>query len=150
MTTVCLVGKPDVTLAYELLSRETARDALSTYEIDEPFENAIAVETVSLGAAVSLCNDLKWYRDRFVAESLVRDPSVDPDEWLSAALARRVRDGEVPPEQTDRRLAVFGVRDGRLVDPRYVLREQGSVPEREGDDVEGTVVVRVTAEEFDG
>ncbi|MFA9516005.1 DUF5804 family protein [Halopenitus sp. H-Gu1] len=148
MTTVCLVGDPTVTLAYELLSRETAREALSTYEIEEPFENALAVETVSLGAAVSLCNDLKWYRDRFVAESLVRDPSIDADEWLSADLAGLVRDGDVPPEETDRRLKIFGVRDGELVDPEYVLREQGTVPERDRDDLEGTVVVRVTEAEF--
>jgi len=40
VTRVCLLGDPDVNLTYELLSRETARDALATYEIEEPFENS--------------------------------------------------------------------------------------------------------------
>ena len=52
MTRVCLLGDPDVELSYELLSRETARDALATYDIEEPFANSVAVDTVSLGAAV--------------------------------------------------------------------------------------------------
>jgi len=78
VTRVCLLGDPDVNLTYELLSRETARDALATYEIEEPFENSVAVDTVSLGAAVSLLNDLNWYLVRFVDEALVREPSVSP------------------------------------------------------------------------
>ena len=68
MTRVCLVGSEDVTLQYELLSRETSREALATYDLYEPFENAVGVETVSLGAAVALLNDLDWYLTRFVDE----------------------------------------------------------------------------------
>ncbi|WP_280536153.1 DUF5804 family protein [Halopenitus sp. POP-27] len=148
MTQVCLVGDPAVSLAYELLSRETAREALSTYEITEPFANSIAVETVSLGAAVSLCNDLNWYLVRFVRETLIRDPSIDAEEWLSRDLARQVRDGEVRPEETDRRLELFGVVDGELVDPVFKRRERGTVPEHDRDDLDGTVVVRVSEAEF--
>jgi hypothetical protein len=150
MTQVCLVGDPAVSLAYELLSRETAREALSTYEITEPFANSLAVETVSLGAAVSLCNDLNWYLVRFVRETLIREPSIDAEEWLSRDLARQVRDGEVRPEETDRRLKLFGVVDGELVDPRYVTREQGTTPDHGRDDLDGTVVVRVSEAEFSG
>ncbi len=87
MTRVCLLGEPDVTLQYELLSRETAREALATYDITTPFENSVAVDTVSLGAAVSLCNDLDWYLVRFVDTALVLEPSVSTDEWLSRDLA---------------------------------------------------------------
>ncbi|SEH43555.1 hypothetical protein SAMN05192561_1011047 [Halopenitus malekzadehii] len=148
MTQVCLVGDPAVSLAYELLSRETAREALSTYEITEPFANSIAVETVSLGAAVSLCNDLNWYLVRFVRETLIRDPSIDAEEWLSRELARQVRDGEVRPEETDQRLELFGVVDGELVDPVFKRRERGTVPEHDRDDLDGTVVVRVSDSEF--
>ena len=36
MPRVCLLGATDVTLRYELLSRETAREALATYELSEP------------------------------------------------------------------------------------------------------------------
>ena len=150
MTRVCLLGDPDVELSYELLSRETARDALATYEIEEPFENSVAVDTVSLGAAVSLLNDLDWYLVRFVDEALVLEPSVATDEWLSRDLAREVRDGDVPPEETDQRLKVFGLVDGRPVEPLFVRRRQGETPEYDLRDVDETVVVRVSEAEFSG
>ncbi|WP_281194033.1 DUF5804 family protein [Halorubrum sp. F4] len=150
MTRVCLLGESDVSLSYELLSRETAREALATYEIAEPFANSVAVDTVSLGAAVSLLNDLDWYLVRFVAEAIVLDPSVSGSEWLSRDLAREVRDGEVPPEETDQRLKVFGVVDGEPVEPLFVRRTQGEIPEYDLRDVEETLVVRVSETEFSG
>ncbi|ELZ44665.1 hypothetical protein C463_06892 [Halorubrum californiense DSM 19288] len=150
MTRVCLLGDPDVELSYELLSRETARDALATYDIEEPFENSVAVDTVSLGAAVSLLNDLDWYLVRFVEEALVLEPSVATDQWLSRDLAREVRDGDVPPEETDQRLKVFGLVDGRPVEPLFVRRRQGETPEYDLRDVDETVVVRVSESEFSG
>ncbi|GAB3699197.1 DUF5804 family protein [Halorubrum pallidum] len=148
MTRVCLLGDPAVDLTYELLSRETARDALATYDIEEPFANSLAVDTVSLGAAVSLLNDLNWYLVRFVDEAIVREPSISTDEWLSRDLARAVRDGAIPPEETDQRLKVFGLVDGEPVDPRYVRRTQGDTPTYDGADE--TLVVRVSESEFDG
>jgi hypothetical protein len=150
VTRVCLLGDPDVNLTYELLSRETARDALATYDIEEPFANSLAVDTVSLGAAVALLNDLNWYLVRFVDEALVREPSISTDEWLSRDLAREVRDGAVPPEETDQRLKVFGLVDGRPVEPLYVRRKQGETPEYDLRDVDETVIVRVSESEFSG
>jgi len=147
---VCLLGDPDVNLTYELLSRETARDALATYDIEEPFANSLAVDTVSLGAAVALLNDLNWYLVRFVDEAIVREPSISTDEWLSRDLAREVRDGAVPPEETDQRLKLFGLVDGRPVEPLYVRRKQGETPEYDLRDVEETVIVRVSESEFSG
>ena len=150
MTRVCLLGDPDVNLTYELLSRETARDALATYDIEEPYANSLAVDTVSLGAAVALLNDLNWYLVRFVDEALVREPSISTDEWLSRDLAREVRDGAVPPEETDQRLKVFGLVEGRPVEPLYVRRKQGKTPEYDLRDVDETVIVRVSESEFSG
>jgi hypothetical protein len=150
VTRVCIVGDEDVNLRYELLSRETSRAALATYDLDEPFANAIAVDTVSLGAAVSLLNDLNWYLVRFADRAFVRDPSIDPEEWLSRDLARKVRDGTLGPEETDEYAAVFGVVDGALVEPMYVSRVDGDLPDYDLRDVDETVVVRLTAAEFDG
>jgi len=150
VTRVCLLGDSAVDLTYELLSRETARDALATYDIEEPFANSLAVDTVSLGAAVSLLNDLNWYLVRFVDEAIVREPSISADEWLSRDLAREVRDGAVPPEETDQRLKVFGLVDGEPVDPRYARRTQGETPAHDREDADGTLVVRVSESEFDG
>ena len=128
MTRVCILGKEDTDVRRELLSRETAREALSTYELAAPFRNSVAVDTVSLGAAVSLLNDLNWYLVRFADGALVLEPSISDSEWLS-------RDLE----------------DGKLVEPLYVKRdEDGEVPEYDLRDVEETVVVRVSADEFGG
>ncbi len=149
MTRVCLVGAPDVNVQYELLSRETAREALSTYELRQPFDNSMAMDTVSLGAAVSLMNDLDWYLTRFVDLALVLEPSVSDEEWLSRGLAAQVRDGEVPPAETRDLVAVYGVEDGRLVEPMYVTPVDGELPAYDLRDVEETVVVRVARGEFE-
>jgi hypothetical protein len=150
VTRVCLLGADDVDVQYELLSRETAREALSTYERHAPFENSLAVDTVSLGAAVSLCNDLNWYLVRFVDLAMVREPSISGTEWLSRSLATAIRDGEVDPAETGERLAVYGVDDGRVVEPMYVTRRpDGTIPDYDLRDVTGTVAVRVTDAEFD-
>lgn len=157
MTRVCLVGSPDVELRAELRSRETAREALATYDLREPYRNALALDTISLGAAVALLNDLNWYLVRFADESLVRDPSISDTEWLSRDLAAAVRDGEVRPAETEHLLKVYGVErpdDGglpRLVEPMYVTRTDdagGDIPEYDLRDVAETVVVRVTEREF--
>jgi hypothetical protein len=143
-----LVGSDDVDLRYELLSRETARAALATYDLHEPFANAVAVDTVSLGAAVALLNDLNWYLVRFADYALVREPSVSTDEWLSRDLAERVRDGDLPPEATDRLLRIHGLDGDELVEPMFATRVDGAVPEYDLRDVDDTLVVRVTDDEF--
>jgi hypothetical protein len=161
VTEVCLVGDPDSELKFELLSRETAREALSTYDLRQPFENSLAVSTVSLGAAVSLCNDLNWYIVRFVDDVLVREPSVDDEEWLSRDLATAIRDGDVDDADTGEYLKVYGLSTVEptpenpnpsgppsLVEPLYVSRTDGEIPEYDLQDVDETVVVRVTADEF--
>lgn len=161
MTRVCLVGEAETNLQYELLSRETARDALAAYEITEPFENTLAVETVSLGAAVSLLNDLDWYLIRFVADAFVREPSISGEEWLSRDLATAIRNDELEPADSGRFLRVYGIeepqREGdsggevggqRLVEPMLVTRTGAEIPDYDLRDVERTLVVRVTESEF--
>jgi hypothetical protein len=148
MTRVCLVGDEDVELRYELVSRETAREALATYDLTAPYENTVALETVSLGAAVSILNDLQWYLARFVEASLVFEPSISDEEWLSRALASSIRDGECSPDESGRYLKVFGVNDGRLLEPMFVARTGPGLPEYDLHEVDGTLVVRVTETEF--
>jgi hypothetical protein len=168
MTRVCLLGDDDVNLEYELLSRETSRNALATYDLREPYDNAVALETVSLGAAVSLLNDLNWYLVRFVDDVLVLEPSVSEAEWLSRGVATAVRDDELGAEETDRFLKIYGVeqqgsdgaeghedeeiqqdRPPKLVEPMYVTRTGPDLPKYDLRDVEETVTVRVTKAEFE-
>lgn len=148
MTEVCLLGPEDANIRAELLAYETARSALRPYDLTEPFENAIAVETVSLGAAMSLLNDLDWYLARVAKEVFVRDPSISADEWLSRDLARAVRTGDIDPEATDSYLKVYGLEDGRLVEPMFVTRRDGEIPTYDLRDVSETVLVRVSDDEF--
>lgn len=150
MTTVCIVGSADTDLRFELLSRETAREALATHDISIPWENTITVETVSLGGAVSLLNDLNWYLVRFAEAAFVKEPSISETEWLSRELAERVRDNEIKSEKTGDSLAVYGVEDGSLVEPMYVARREGEIPEYDLREVEETVVVRIVEDEFGG
>lgn len=155
VTSVCLLGDDDVDLRFELLSRDTSREALSTYDLEQPFVNAVGLETVSLGAAVSLLNDLNWYVVRFAEAAWVRDPSVSETEWLSRSLAEAVRADEVGPEETGEYCRIYGLeRDdptapGRLVEPLYARRTDDELPEYDLREVEETVVVRVTSSEFD-
>lgn len=165
MTRVCLLGTEDVALRQTLLSHQTARNALQTYDIEEPFHNAIAVETVSLGAAVSLLNDLQWYLVRYVRAAMVREPSISETEWLSRDLAVAIRDDEVEPADSGRFLLVYGVvppeadspdeadspserSAPRLVEPMYVTRTDRTIPEYDLRDVSETLRVRVTGAEF--
>ena len=155
MTRVCLVGKDDCDLRYELLSRETSREALATYDLDRPFANSVGLDTISLGAAVSLLNDLNWYLVRFVDFAMVLEPSVSEGEWLSRAMATAVRDGDVTPEESAQYLRMYGVErdeDGteRLVEPMFVARTGRQLPEYDLRDVEETLLVRVTEDEFGG
>lgn len=167
MTRVCLVGTGESSLQYELLSRETAREALASYDIETPFENAIAVDTVSLGAAVALLNDLEWYLVRFVDEALVLEPSLSDTEWLSRDLAGAIRNDSVAPEESGRYLKVYGLEYpmddeageddaggddtgavAALVEPMLVARTGKTIPTYDLREVEETLVVRVTEAEF--
>ncbi|MDS0281429.1 DUF5804 family protein [Haloarcula onubensis] len=164
MAQVCLVGSDDVNLRYELLSRETARNALVTYDLREPFENTLQVETVSLGAAVALLNDLNWYLVRFTDAAFVKVPSISESEWLSRELATAIRDDELGPDETGRFLTVYGVvaadddgdenadvgtdRPPRLVEPMLLTRTGQTIPDYDLREVDETLVVRVTETEF--
>jgi hypothetical protein len=152
MTRVCLVGSADCDLRTALLSRETARNALSTYRLDRPYANTVALETISLGAAVSLLNDLNWYLVRYTDAAFVFESSISEREWLSQDLASAIRSGEVDPGESGRYLMVYGIADdeehSRLVEPMFVTRTGETLPEYDLRDVEDTLVVRVTEEEF--
>ena len=153
MTRVCLVGDDDVDLHAALLASETARNALSSYDLETPYANCVAIDTISIGAAVSLCNDLNWYLRRYAEDALVLEPSVSETEWLSRALATAVRNERVSPEETDTFLRIYGVvaaEDGlpALAEPLLARRVGGETPEYDLRPIDDTLVVRVTAEEF--
>ena len=131
------------------MSFETARQALSTYDLAQPYANALQLETVSLGSAVALLDDLSWYLRRTVSDVFVLEPSISTDEWLSRELATAVREEALTPAETEPLLKVYGIDEGRLVEPMYAERRRdGSVPSYDLREVDGSLVVRVSESAF--
>ena len=150
MTRVCIIGKEEIDLQAELLSRETSREALSSYQLSRPYQNTLTVETISIGSAVSMLNDLNWYLVRFARDALVLEPSVSDTEWLSRKLATEIRDNDIEPEETGHFLKIYGVADDRLVEPMYTQRVTDATPSYDLQEVEETLLVRVMEAEFGG
>lgn len=156
MTEVLVLGKGDGDIRERLLSYDAARAALSQYEIQEPYADTLAVETISLGQAVALLNDLDWYLARVAEEALVREPSIDQEEWLTRPLAEAIRDSDIPPDGSGDHLKIYGIEErevedapGRterhLVEPMFVTRTNRGIPSYDLRDVEETMIVRVPA-----
>ncbi len=153
MTKVGLIGNESAELPGDLLVYETARDAISSYTITEPYENTLVVETISLGAAVSFLNDLEWFLIRLVQDAIVLEPSVSDAEWLSRDIATEIRNLSLEPTESREFLKIYGLlteTDGPsvLVDPMFTRRIDGSVPDYDLRDVSETLTIRVTATEF--
>jgi hypothetical protein len=156
VTEVLLLGRGEGGIREALLAYEAAGAALSQYDLREPYVDTLSLETISLGQAVALLNDLDWYLARVADEALIREPSVDEEEWLARPLAEAIRDGEIPPEGTGDHLKIFGIEErepedapGRverhLVEPMYVTRTNRGIPTYDLRDVEETMLVRVPA-----
>lgn len=146
MTRVRVLGKDEYDLRGELLTSETSREALSTYDfLETRIENAVVVETATLGGALALLNDLDWYLTRYARASEVLEPSVSEEEWLSRRLAERVYEGKIDAEDTDDFYVVRGVSDGELLQPLYSRGEPAEYDLAETDFV---TVTRLDESEF--
>ncbi|MDY7080886.1 MAG: DUF5804 family protein, partial [Halobacteria archaeon] len=120
MTRVRIVGDEAYDLRYELVSSETSREALSTYELlESEIDNTVEFQTASIGSALALLNDLDWYLTRYGRWVEVRDESVSDEEWLSRELATRIYERELEPEETREYFAIRGVKDGETLEPMY-------------------------------
>ena len=149
VTSVRILGKEDVDLRGELLTSETSREALSTYDfLETSIDNAVVIGTATLGGALALLNDIDWYLTRYARATEVLEPSVSEDEWLSRRLAERLyenREEGTNPEETDEFYVVRGVRDGDLLQPLYSRGEPAEYDLAETDSV---TVTRLDETEF--
>jgi len=124
VTRVRILGKEGYDVRGELLSSETSRGALATYDfLDTRIDNAVVVETATIGGALALLNDLDWYLTRYARAAEVLEPSVSEDEWLSRKLASRLYQNRIDADDTREYYAVRGVKDGELLDTLYSRSE---------------------------
>ena len=150
MAKVCVIGKSDIALRGELFGHEGSRQALSAYDITEPWVNTVAVNTVSLGAATALLNDIDWYLTRYARDAIIFDPSISDNEWVSRLLAEAIRDTSVLPHDTGDLLKVYGIEDEHLVEPMYIQRHGDDIPPYDLRPVDDTLLVRIARSEFGG
>ena len=146
VTRVRILGEEGVDIRGELLTSQTSREALSTYDfLETRIENAVLVETATLGGALALLNDIDWYLTRYARASEVLEPSVSETEWLSRRLAESMYEHGLEPDETDEFYVVRGVRDGDVLQPLYSRGEPAEYDLAETDFV---TVTRVDEEEF--
>ena len=152
MTEVRLIGIEHIDLLGTLMEHEVSRNALSPYSIISPFENSIDLTTISLGAAVSLLNDLSWYLSRYVKEALVLEPSVHKKEWLSRRLATAIRNEEIHPRNSKKFLKIYGLSQSdetlKLTQPIFTTREELLTLDRPHADLSSQIIIRLLDSEF--
>ncbi len=146
MPRIRLYGDDDYDLRFELVTSETSREALSTYELrDVGIENTVELEVTSLGSAIALLNDLNWYIMRYVDWVDVMEPDISEDEWLSRKLVTEIYEERMDPDDSSRFYMIRGVKDGEILEPLYV---KDSPSDYDLHEVDFEIVTRISEEEF--
>ncbi len=104
---VLLIQPEGVDLYTTLLNSETSRDALRFYRPDR-LEYGIRIRTASLGSALALVSELRWYIQRYVDEVLF-----EPEEgiYCSFNLARQIYERDVKPTSPWRYRCLYRISD---------------------------------------
>ncbi|MDI9633089.1 MAG: DUF5804 family protein [Methanolinea sp.] len=140
---VVFVPREGTDLYSTLLASETSREALRFYQ-PERTPAGVAVTVATLGSALSLVSDLRWYVRRYMHGVIVE---IAPGTFCTANVARRIYEKREPiPREGWRYRRVYTFADGKLV---------GDEPLRDGGDCavqEGAYSLEVwcTEEEYTG
>lgn len=115
---VLLLPKEGVFLYRELLTSETSRDALRFYRpVETPA--GVAISVVSLGSALSLVADLRWYVKRYMRTVLFE---ISAGVYCSYGLAREVYfERAVTLGNTWEFRLIYRMKDGQVVREEQVL-----------------------------
>jgi len=115
---ILFLPKEGVALYRELLNSETSRDALRFYRpVETP--SGVAISFVSLGSALSLVADLRWYVRRYMHGVLFE---VSPGVYCSYGLAREVYfDRAVTLGESWEFRLIYRMKDGRVIREEQVL-----------------------------
>lgn len=107
---ILFVSKDGVDLYETLMDSETSRIILTFYE---PHKHSLGVfiTTSSLGIALSLVSELRWYVRRYMAEVLFE---LRNDIYGTYSLAREVYERDIRLEERGIRRSLYGIREGKV------------------------------------
>ena len=127
---VLLIQPEGVDLYTTLLKSETSRGALRFYQPDR-LAHGIRIRTASLGSALALVSELRWYIQRYVEEVLF-----EPEEgvFYSSGLARQIYERDVKPAHPWRYRCLYRIAGDHLVDT--IRMDEGTTPEAYADRTE--------------
>ncbi|QYZ77983.1 hypothetical protein E2N92_00340 [Methanofollis formosanus] len=105
-----LIPREGTDLFHTLFASETSREVLRFYR-PQKSGCGVVIGVISLGAALSLASELRWYLRRYVALALLE---VEAGRYCTLGYARAIDHREVDPDRPpENRLSVI-VRDGRV------------------------------------
>jgi len=93
---VLFIGKDGVDLHATLVHSETSRHILRFYR-PERVSGGVMIEAGSLGSALSIASELRWYARRYMDRVLF---GLAGGTWASWSLARELYDRDVPFSRT--------------------------------------------------
>lgn len=144
-----LVPREGVDLYSELLASETSREALRFYQ-PERTPAGVEVTVASLGSALSLVSDLRWYVRRYMHDVIFE---VAPGTFCTAEIARKIYEEREPVLQKGWKFRrVYTFRAGSLVsdEPMDPGRINGEKEENTGATETVRVEVWCTKDQFFG
>ncbi len=129
MVNVLLIQLEGVDLYATLINSETSRDALRFYRPDR-LKCGIRARTASLGSALALTSELRWYIQRYVGEILF-----EPEEGIfcSSSLAQQIYRRDVKPMPPWRYRCLYRI-SSHLVE--IIWMDAGTVPQAYADQFE--------------
>lgn len=130
---VLFLARRGVDLYHTLLASETSRHILRFYQ-PRKLPCGILLHVASLGSALSLTGEMKWYRQRYMREMLFH---VEEGIYCSHALGKEIyyeRDATLDPEWGFRKLYAF--REGKL--RNIVVMDAGIPAEDYRKEMQGT------------
>jgi len=109
---IVFIGRQGVDLYSTLIASETSRAVLKFYHPSR-LSYGILITTASLGSAISLVSELRWYIRRYVSDVLFEIS--DKNVYCTHALAREFYERDIPFMKSWKFRRLCGIRDGGVV-----------------------------------
>lgn len=135
---VLLIQPEGVDLYATLLKSETSREALRFYR-PERLAYGIRVRTASLGSALALVSELRWYIQRYVEEVLFE---TGEGSFCSSGLARQIYERDAKPASPWKYRCLYRIAGDHMTDTIWM--DEGATREAYADRTEpGETVLEV-------